>query len=118
LLAASDILLTASGTATLEAAILGVPMAVIYKLNILSWLLSKWLIKIDYIALPNIIFNQAVVPEFIQSSANPNSVINYLQNLIDDNQLRESTGMKLANISKMLGQPGASDRAANKILNG
>ena len=118
LLAASDILLTASGTATLEAAILGVPMAVIYKLNILSWLLSKWLIKIDYIALPNIIFNQAVVPEFIQSSANPNSVINYLQNLIDDKQLRDSTGMKLANISKMLGEPGASDRAANKILNG
>ena len=118
LLAASDILLTASGTATLEAAILGIPMAVMYKLNPISWLLSKWVIKIKHIALPNIIFNKTVVPEFVQSSANPDAIINYVQKLIDDEIFRDSTSSQLRNIKNMLGKPGASDRAANKILNG
>ena len=93
-------------------------MAVIYKLNIISWLLSKLLIKIDYISLPNIILNKSVVPEFIQSSANPNLIINYVQQLINDKKLRDSTSLKLHSINQMLGEPGASDRAANKILNG
>ena len=116
LLAASDILFTASGTATLEAAILGVPMGVVYKLNLISWLLSKWLIKIKYIALPNIIFNKLVVPEFIQSNANPNAMINYAQELINDEKFRKSTSMELAKIKNILGKPGASNRAAQKIL--
>ena len=116
LLTASDILLTASGTATLEAAMLGIPMAVVYKLNIISWLLSKWLIKIDHIALPNIIFNKSIVPEFIQSNANPNEIINYVQKLIDDKNFREKTSTELHHIKSLLGEPGASDRAATTIL--
>ena len=116
LLAASDMLFTASGTATLEAAILGVPMGVVYKLNIITWMLSKWLIKIKYIALPNIIFNKLIVPEFIQSNANPNAMINYAQQLINDKEFRKSTSMELTKIKNILGDPGASDRAAQKIL--
>ncbi len=117
LLSATDILLTASGTATLEAAMLGIPMAVIYKLNFISWVLSKWLIQIDHIALPNIIFNKKIIPEFIQSHAKPNAIIEYVQQIIDDKKFRINTGNKLAEIKQLLGNPGASDRAAHKILN-
>ena len=117
LLAASDILLTASGTATLEAAILGIPMGVVYKLNIISWFLSKCLIKIKHISLPNIILNKSVIPEFIQSNANPERIIKYVQKIIDDSAFRESISTDLSTIKNILGEPGASDRAANKILN-
>lgn len=116
LLAASDILFTASGTATLEASILGLPMGVVYKLNFITWILSKWFIKIKYIALPNIIFNKPIVPEFIQSNANPNAMVDYAQRLINDKAFRKSTSMELAKIKNILGKPGASDRAAQKIL--
>ena len=117
LLGASDILLTASGTATLEAAILGIPMAVVYKLNMITWILSKLLVKIDYIALPNIILDKPVVPEFIQSHARSDGIIKYLQKMIDDPKLLKSTGIELSSIKNVLGEPGASDRAAEKILN-
>ena len=117
LLAASDLLLTASGTATLEAAILGIPMAVIYKLNIITWMLSKAMVKIRYISLPNIILDKAVVPEFIQSHAKPDRIVEYIQKMIDNSELRESTGLELSSIKDVLGEPGASDRAAEKILN-
>jgi len=117
LLGASDILLTASGTATLEAAILGIPMAVVYQLNILTWVLSKLLVKIQYIALPNIILNKPIVPEFIQSNAKSEGIIKYIQTIIDDSEIRESTGVELSNMQNLLGEPGASDRAAEKILN-
>ena len=117
LLGASDILLTASGTATLEAAILGIPMAVVYKLNMITWILSKLLVKIDYIALPNIILDKSVVPEFIQSHARSDGIIKYIQTMIDDGEVRKSTGIELSSIKNVLGEPGASDRAAEKILN-
>ena len=108
--------ITASGTATLEASILGLPMCVVYKLNFITWILSKWFIKIKYIALPNIIFNKPIVPEFIQSNANQNAMVDYAQRLIDDKAFRKSTSMELVNIKNILGEPGASDRAAQKIL--
>ena len=91
-------------------------MGVVYKLNFITWILSKWFIKIKYIALPNIIFNKPIVPEFIQSNANPSAMVDYVQRLIDDKAFRKSTSMELAKIKNILGEPGASDRAAQKIL--
>ena len=117
LLGASDLLITASGTATLEAAILGIPMAVVYQLNMLTWMLSKLLIKLDYIALPNIILNKPAVPEFIQTNAKSDGIADYMQNIINDSQLRESISKELSSIKDVLGDSGASDRAAEKILN-
>ena len=116
LLQASDLLITASGTATLEAAILGVPMAVIYKLNIISWILSKLMIKINFIALPNIILSKPVIPEFIQSHARADDIVEYMQKLIDSPNFREQTSIDLKKIIEVLGEKGASDRAAQKIL--
>ena len=92
-------------------------MAVIYKLNIITWLLSKLMIKIKHIALPNIILNKSVVPEFIQTSAKSDDIINYIQNIIDNPDFRQATSLKLSKIKDVLGEPGASDRAAEKIFN-
>ena len=117
LLTISDMLLVASGTATLEAAILGIPMAVIYKLNMISGLLSKWLIQVDHIALPNIILNKKIIPEFIQSRADAVEITQYIQKMINNPELRQSISTELSNIKNILGKPGISDRAANKILN-
>jgi len=117
LLGASDLLLTASGTATLEAAILGITMAVVYQLNTLTWMLSKLLVKIQYIALPNIILNKPIVPEFIQTNAKSDEIIEYIQMMINDSQARSAISKELSDIKNVLGDPGASDRAAEKILN-
>ena len=70
-MAASDAVLVASGSATLEAALLNRPMVVAYRMGTLSWLLLKWLVKTPYAALPNILAGRALVPELLQQAATP-----------------------------------------------
>lgn len=79
---ASDVVLLASGTATLECLLLHKPMLVIYKLHWLSYLLIKNMIKIPYVSLPNIIAKKAIVTELIQHQANPENIVTHLQQLI------------------------------------
>ncbi len=70
----SDLVLVASGTATLEAALVGVPMVVVYKLSALSYWIASGLLKSPYISLPNVISGKALVPELIQNDANGNNI--------------------------------------------
>lgn len=81
-IAASDAVLLASGTATLEAALLRRPMVVAYRMGALSWLLLKPLVKTPYAALPNILAGRAVVPELLQGSATPAAMAQALQLLL------------------------------------
>ena len=73
-MAASDLVLLASGTATLECLLFGRPMVVVYKLHWLTYMIVSWMIKIPYKSLPNILANREVVPELIQHDATPNKV--------------------------------------------
>ncbi|MEM8659836.1 MAG: lipid-A-disaccharide synthase, partial [Pseudomonadota bacterium] len=73
-IAASDAVLLASGTATLEAALLGRPMVVAYRMSPVSWQLIKRLVKIQFAALPNIIAGSALVPELLQDAASPEAL--------------------------------------------
>ena len=73
-MAASDIVMLASGTATLEAMLLERPMVVVYRLNNMTYQIVKRLVKVSYVALPNILANQAIVPELIQEQANGENI--------------------------------------------
>lgn len=86
---ASDFVLLASGTATLECLLLHKPMLVIYKLHWFSYLLIKNMIKIPYVSLPNIIAKQAIVSELIQHQANPKNIVAHLQQLMQQSELKQ-----------------------------
>lgn len=113
-MAASDVLMVASGTATLEAAILGKPMVILYKMSCWNkpqyWLARKSLPP--YIGLPNLLANRRVVPEFVQDDATPDAlaecVIDYL--LEPDRMLR--TREDLGAVRALLGEPGGAARTA------
>jgi lipid-A-disaccharide synthase len=114
---ASDLLMVASGTATLEAAVLGIPMSIIYKTSPLTWALAKALIKVKSVGLVNIIAGRRVVPEFIQFQATPKKICDQILSLLSDRERMEETRNALSEVRSRLGNPGASRRAAEIILN-
>jgi len=114
---ACDICLTASGTATLETAILKKPMVIIYKTAWLTALLARLVLKIKWVGLPNIIAGKAIVPECIQHGATPKKIADALLAIYTDPFKMETTINALNDMTKTLGGPGAAGRAADIILN-
>jgi len=109
-----------SGTSTLEAAIIGLPFVVIYSTSKLTYELAKRLVKIDHIAMPNIIAGKTVVREFIQSDVNAELISEYVQSLLDNESDLNNLKLELNKIKTQLGGTGASKNAAEiitKILN-
>lgn len=78
-MAASDLVLLASGTATLEAMLLGKPMVVVYSLNKMTFWLAKRMVKVPYVALPNILAGREIVPELLQEEASPDNICRVVQ---------------------------------------
>jgi lipid-A-disaccharide synthase len=116
LMQASDLILVASGTATLEAAILGAPMLIIYKMSPLTWLLARGLVKVKHVGLANIIAGERIVPEFIQYDANPERISKEVLSLLGEGARLEEMRAQLAGVRRELGSPGASRRAAELVL--
>lgn len=112
----SDFALVASGTATLETAILGVPMIVIYKVSFLTWLTLKSLIKISNIGLVNVVAGRKIVPEFLQYNARAKDISRELVWLLENPKRLAQIKTDLQMVRDKLGSPGASQRAANLIL--
>ena len=113
---ASDLMLIASGTATLEAACLGIPMIVVYKLSRLSWWIIKSLAAIDKSALPNIIAGREIVPELLQNDAQPPRITPIALKLLQSLDARKSQQEELRKVYAQLGNPGAAERTAQIIL--
>jgi len=109
---AMDAAMVASGTATLETAILKKPMVIIYKTSWLTYCLAKALIKIPYIGLANIVAGKKVVEELIQNDANAVNIANTMETALHNPQIVDD----LATIKTSLGEPGASQRAARIVL--
>ena len=105
----------ASGTATLETAILGTPMIVVYKTNPLSAALARRLITIPHIAMVNVVAQECVVPELLQSDFNPKNLARYIRRLISDEPYRRRMKADLNRVVGLLGTPGASERAAQAL---
>lgn len=108
--------LVASGTATLELGYLQTPSVVLYALSPITYWLGRRVVKIKNIALANIVLGETVFPELIQREANPRNVVNALNQLLFDKQHYEKTRNELARIKSILGEPGASDHAAELII--
>jgi lipid-A-disaccharide synthase len=116
LMQASDVVLVASGTATLEAAILGAPMLIIYKVSPLTWLLARGLVKVKHVGLANIIAGKRIVPEFIQYDASPERISKEVLSLLGEGARLDEMRAQLADVRRELGSPGASRRAAELVL--
>ena len=114
--ARQDLLLSSSGTATLENALLGVPMVVVYKLSWPTYLLARALIRVPYIAMPNLLAGKALVPELIQHKATPAAVADEALRLLSDPRRLAGSRRELASLRDMLGGPGAVGRAADALL--
>jgi len=105
----------ASGTATLEAAALGLPYCLVYKVAWPTWLVGKMLVKVDFIGLVNILAGEKVVQELIQRDANPDQLESILTQLLTDEAERERLRNRLLETASKLGEPGAHHRAAFEI---
>jgi lipid-A-disaccharide synthase len=114
-LAAADAAIVSSGTATVEAALLDVPMVVIYRVTPLTALLAKPLVRTSYFSMVNLIAERRVVPELIQKDLTPTKVAEEVLLLLGDPHAREELRAGLADVRKRLGPPGAVDRAADAI---
>jgi lipid-A-disaccharide synthase len=113
---ASDVVLTASGTATVQTAMHGKPMVVLYRLSPLTYALGKPLARVDMYAMVNLIAGRRVVTELIQDACTPEAVADEAVSLLTDAARRETMVRELAAVKVALGGPGASGRAADAVL--
>jgi len=115
-LAASDLVLTASGTATVQAALHEVPMVVVYRLSPLTYRLGKPFVRVDTYAMVNLVAGERIVPELIQEAFTPEAVAAEAVPLLVDRDRIARTREALRRVRATLGEPGASDRAARAVL--
>ena len=111
----ADAALVASGTATLETALLGTPFAIVYRLNALTYQIAKRIVKVPHFGLANVVARREVAPELLQDEVNPERLGQELTRLLEpDNARRLRAG--LAEVRGHLGEPGAAARVAERLL--
>ncbi|MDP3720600.1 MAG: lipid-A-disaccharide synthase [Acidobacteriota bacterium] len=115
-LQAADTVVTASGTATVQTALHGKPMVVLYKLSPLTYRLGKGLARVDMYAMVNLIAGQRIVQELIQDDCTAEAVTAEAVRITTDAGYREQMIVQLADVCRRLGGPGASERAAEAVL--
>ena len=113
LMSIADVSIATSGTVVLEAAILGLPSVVLYKMAPLNYLIGKLLVDIKYFSLPNILADEKILPELLQNDVTPEKIVSETKKLLEN---RLETVERLKNACKLLGEPGAAARVAKKIL--
>jgi lipid-A-disaccharide synthase len=111
-----EVVLLASGTATLETALLGVPMVVFYCVKPLTYFVAKRLVTSRFIAMPNILMDELVVPELIQEEFTVERLVSEALAVLNDPAHALAVRRKLAQIPALLGQPGVLERAARRVL--
>jgi lipid-A-disaccharide synthase len=109
---ACDLAWVASGTATLEAALLKKPMIIVYRVAWLTYTLARLLVRVKHIGMVNIMAGKYVVPELIQNEFTGQRVVDETRRFLLDTALRVRTGAKLGEVREKLGSPGAADRVA------
>lgn len=115
---ASKLLIMSSGTAVLEAALIGVPVIALYKLSWLSWNIAKRIVRYPYATMPNILLEKPVVVELLQKDANPTRLRNTIRELLYNDKKLETIKNDLGRIKEILGERGAIKRAVEYIFRG
>jgi len=115
-MAAADVLLIASGTATLEAALLGTAMVVCYRVSRLTEMVGRVLTRIPWISLPNIVARRSVVPEILQAEVTGVRLAAEAERLLGDPAVATAQHAAFKDLRERLGQPGVGERAARVIL--
>ena len=115
-ISAADLVWTASGTATLEVALLGRPMIIVYRLSWLTYVIARLLVRVEHIGMVNLIAGERLVPELVQRDVNPERIIAESRALLNDAPARTTITNKLAQLRERLGGPGAGDRVADLAL--
>ena len=115
-LAACDVVITASGTATVQAALHERPMVVVYRLSPLTYRIGKPFVRVDTYAMPNLVAGERIVPELIQDDFTPARVAHEAVRLLTDHDLHTRTRDALRRVREKLGGSGASGRAADSVL--
>jgi lipid-A-disaccharide synthase len=101
----------------LEAALAGMPFSMVYNTNFFNYFIGMRLINLDYVSLPNILMKKEVVKEFIQKNAKPEIIANDIYEIIKKDNRKEKMIENFKEIRKILNEKGASENAANIILN-
>jgi lipid-A-disaccharide synthase len=112
----ADVAVVSSGTATVETALLGTPMVVIYRLNALTFFLARMLIRVPYIAMVNLIAGRLVVPELIQHEARAETIAREALTILNDGVTRRRMKADLREVARVIGRPGASRRIAARVV--
>lgn len=113
---AADVVMVASGTATLETALFGTPMVMVYRVSPFTYQVARRLVKLRHYALPNILAGEEVVPELVQGDLTPERLAEAVSGYLQDPKRREETRQRLLTLVKQLGEPGAARRAAQIVL--
>jgi lipid-A-disaccharide synthase len=108
--------IVASGSATLEAAYFGMPFVLIYKVAWPTYVAARLVVNVDFLGMPNLLAAKEVVPEFIQHEAKPDAIVKAVRLLMEDSPARDRMISDLDAIIRKLGGTGASERAAQAIL--
>jgi lipid-A-disaccharide synthase len=112
----SELNLVASGTATLECAIIGRPLIVLYKTSPITYHIARRLVKIPYIGLVNVVAGEKIVPEFIQNDCRADKIGDQMRLILNDKKLRDDIISRLSSVRDRLGGNGASRKVAELAL--
>lgn len=110
-----EAIMTSSGTASLEIALLGIPMLICYKLSPITYWLGRLLVKTPFIGLPNIIAGKPIIKEFIQHEANADNLADEIRRLLTDPDYNDTMRAEMAEVKRRLGSGGASKVMADLV---
>ena len=116
IMAHAAINIVCSGTATLECAIIGTPLIVVYKTSLPTYWIARRLIKIPYIGMVNVVAGEKIVPELVQNECTPAKIAQTCLDYLNDEALSAQAKSRLSAIKNKLGQPGAAGRAAESAV--
>jgi lipid-A-disaccharide synthase len=110
------IAIASSGTVTLECTWFGVPTVVLYKLNPVEYQIGRRMVNVPFIAMPNLLADEELFPEFIQDAATPENLASAALDLLNNRDRRIRVQARLREVAAQLGEPGAARRAAQAVL--